>query len=53
MVIGRTLYKDKKSIFHKELTIYPLTFFGKNTLWLYFAHQVLLFIILVLGILIK
>ncbi len=53
IVIGRTLYKEQKSLFNKELTIEPLTFFGKHTLWLYFVHQVVLFIILALGIFIK
>lgn len=53
MVVGRTIYKDKKSIFKKERNIQPLTFFGKNALWLYFAHQVVLFLILSIGILIK
>lgn len=53
MVVGRTIYKDKRSIFKKERKIQPLTFFGKNALWLYFVHQIILFIILSIGILIK
>lgn len=53
MVVGRTIYKKKESIFKKELKLQPLTFFGKNTLLLYFVHQVVLFIILALGIMIK
>lgn len=53
MVIGRTVYKNKQSIFKKDIKIQPLNFFGKNTLWLYFVHQVVLFLVLALGILIK
>jgi uncharacterized membrane protein len=53
MVVGRTIYKEKKSIFKKKRNIQPLTFFGKNALWLYFVHQIVLFIILSIGILIK
>lgn len=53
MVIGRTIYKNKQSIFKKDIKIQPLNFFGKNTLWLYFVHQVVLFLVLALGILIK
>ena len=53
IVVGRVIYKEKKSLFQKERKIQPLTFFGKNALWLYFAHQVILFIILLFGILIK
>ena len=53
MVIGRTIYKNKQSIFKKDIKIQPLNFFGKNTLWLYFVHQVILFLVLALGILIK
>ena len=53
IVVGRTIYKEKKSIFKKEINIQPLSFFGKNALWLYFVHQIVLFIILSIGILIK
>ena len=53
MVIGRTIYQNKQSIFKKEFKIEPLNFFGRNCLWLYFAHQVILFLILAIGILIK
>lgn len=53
IVIGRTVYKNKQSIFKINLRIEPLSFFGKNALWLYFGHQILLFLILALGILIK
>ena len=53
MVVGRTVYKNKKSIFKKDIKIEPLNFFGKNCLWLYFVHQVVLFLILAIGILIK
>lgn len=53
MVIGRTIYRNKQSIFKKDIKIQPLNFFGKNTLWLYFVHQVVLFLVLALGILIK
>lgn len=53
MVVGRTVYKEKKSIFKKEINIQPLSFFGKNALWLYFVHQVVLFLVLSIGILIK
>lgn len=52
MVVGRTLYKNKQSIFKKEIKIEPLNFFGKHSLFLYFAHQVVLFLILGIGILI-
>ena len=44
---------DTQIVFKKEINIQPLSFFGKNALWLYFVHQIVLFIILSIGILIK
>jgi len=48
LISGSLIYKDKKSLFKKDLNIIPLNFLGRNALWLYFAHQVLLIVFLYL-----
>ena len=40
IVIGKLIYKEKRSIFNSEISIFrPLNFLGRHTLVLYFAHQ--------------
>ncbi len=53
IIVGRLLYKEKQSIIPWNIPRGVVCFFGKNTLWLYFAHQVLLFGLLAIGILFK
>lgn len=48
LVFGNIIYKNKTSIFPnaKTTVVSPLLFIGKHSLIFYFAHQVLLFVIL-------
>ena len=46
--IGKIFYKNKKSLFNLNYHNNPLTFIGRNSLIIYFAHQII--IPLVLGI---
>lgn len=39
IIIGKTVYKEKKSLFHSDLSGNPLCFLGRHTLVLYFVHQ--------------
>lgn len=48
IIIGRIFYKEKKSLFEKDIKIEPINFFGRNALILYFAHQILIFAFLFL-----
>ena len=52
--LGKVLYKSRKSIFNKEYSSNIITYFGRNSLVIYFLHQIILpiflsLILLVLG----
>ena len=52
--LGKVLYKSRKSIFNKEYSNNIITYFGRNSLVIYFLHQIILpiflsLILLVLG----
>ena len=54
LVIGSLIYKNKESLFPNTETKYisPFLFIGKHSLFFYFAHQIILFIIIyILGLL--
>ncbi|MGD9604871.1 MAG: heparan-alpha-glucosaminide N-acetyltransferase domain-containing protein [Bacilli bacterium] len=46
IVVGGWLYKKPRSLFKKDYNLKPLNYLGRNALWLYFAHQIVLFGIL-------
>ena len=48
IIIGRTVYKKKKSLFHFEPRKSLLCFLGRHTLLLYFVHQPLIYGILMI-----
>ncbi|HNZ51060.1 MAG TPA: heparan-alpha-glucosaminide N-acetyltransferase [Bacilli bacterium] len=43
IVVGKYLYSQKKSLFKKDYNLKPLNYLGRNALWLYFVHQIVLF----------
>lgn len=43
IIIGKTVYKDKKSLFRFQPKKSPVSFLGRHTLVLYFAHQPVVF----------
>lgn len=43
IVVGKKIYHERKSLFSKDLNIKPFNFLGRNALWLYFVHQIVLF----------
>lgn len=43
MIISNYVYYKKRSLFNNKLYLRPLNFLGRNTLVLYFIHQVILF----------
>ncbi len=44
-VLGKWLYKERKSLFPtvNEKYVKPVTFYGKNSLWVYFGSQIIMF----------
>ena len=50
--LGKLLYEQRKSIFNAKYSNNPLTFVGRNSLVVYFAHQVILPVITALILLI-
>lgn len=50
--LGKLLYKDRTSLFKKEYKNNVITFIGRNSLLIYFAHQVVIGVLLFLIILI-
>lgn len=53
MVFGRKFYKNKTSLIKKELKPNFINFLGRHTLPIYFIHQIIILLILMLGLLIK
>lgn len=50
--LGKLLYKNKTSVFKKEYKNNVITFIGRNSLIIYFAHQVIIAVLLFLIVLI-
>ena len=48
IVFGKLTYRQGKSIFKTDYNLIPLNYLGRNALWLYFAHQIILFVLLYL-----
>ena len=46
IILGKLLYKEKKSIFPFSIGKNPISFLGKNSVILYFIHQPIVFAIL-------
>ncbi len=47
--LGKVLYKEKKSVFKKQFKVFePLRFLGRHTLVIYFVHQPLMLLILII-----
>ena len=46
IIIGKLIYKEKKSIFPFEIGPNPISFFGKHSFILYFIHQPIVFAVL-------
>ena len=46
--IGKTLYKKRESLFKKKYSNNVITFIGRNSLVIYFLHQVLIPILLII-----
>ncbi len=46
IIIGKLIYKEKKSIFPFEIGSNPISFFGKHSFILYFIHQPIVFAVL-------
>lgn len=42
MFLGKCFYKERSSLFGWKYHNNPLTFMGRHSLWIYFAHQVIL-----------
>lgn len=40
--LGKQFYRERKSLLKSPYRNHPLTFFGRHSLWVYFAHQLLL-----------
>lgn len=39
IIVGETIYKDKKSLFKKEFKVFkPINYIGSHTLWIYVFH---------------
>lgn len=48
-VLGSYIYKEKCSLFNSDYNLPPFNYFGRNALWLYFVHQVVIIIFLVVA----
>lgn len=46
IILGKVLYKEKKSLFPFKVGRNPLSFFGRHSFILYYVHQPIVFIIL-------
>ena len=46
IILGKLLYKEKKSLFPFSIGKNPISFFGKNSFILYFIHQPIVFAVL-------
>ncbi len=46
IILGKLLYKEKKSLFPFEIGKNPISFFGKHSFVLYFIHQPIVFAVL-------
>ena len=40
--LGKQFYSERKSLLKSRYRNHPLTFFGRHSLWVYFAHQIIL-----------
>lgn len=40
--LGKQFYRERKSLLKSPYRNHPLTFLGRHSLWVYFAHQILL-----------